>query len=137
MTLLLFLAACSAGGAGAALRFLVDSAVRERSARSARARGSGCSADRAFPVGTVTVNLTGSLALGVVAGMAAGPLGPEWQVVLGGGLLGGYTTFSTASFETVRLVQQRRWSAALVNGVGVVAAGALLAWLGYAAAMAW
>jgi CrcB protein len=61
-------------------------------------------------------------------------LGGEWQWALGSGFLGGYTTFSTASFETVRMLQQRRWTAGLVNGLlqlvlATALAGAGL-WLG-------
>jgi CrcB protein len=48
----------------------------------------------------------------VLAGAAPG----ELRVVLGTGFLGGYTTFSTAMIETVRLMQQRRWVAAGING---------------------
>ena len=62
-------------------------------------------------------------------------LAPEWRAVIGVGLLGGYTTFSTASFETVRLTQEGRYRAAAVNSVGMLA-GALLAaglglWIGW------
>ena len=54
--------------------------------------------------------------------------------MLGTGFLGGYTTFSTASFETVRLLQERRWAAGLVNGIGTLvvstATAAFGLWLG-------
>lgn len=109
MTPLLFIAIAAAGGAGAALRLLVDGLVR-------RGRAT------VLPVGTLVINVTGSFALGVVTAIAADGLLPApIALVLGAGLLGGYTTFSTASFETVRLVQQRRWLAALAVGVGMLA----------------
>ena len=54
-----------------------------------------------------------------------------WQLVVGTGLLGGYTTFSTASVETVQLLDERRWRAALVNGFGVLIIATLAAGLGY------
>ena len=54
-------------------------------------------------------------------------------LVLGTGFLGGYTTFSTAAYETVRLAGQRRWGPALLHGVGQVVAATLLAALGFLA----
>ena len=70
-----------------------------------------------------------------LTGLALGHmLSAEWLLVLGGGLLGGYTTFSTASVETVRLLQQRRYLPALAVGLGMlvasVAAAGLGLWLG-------
>ena len=116
----LYAAICLAGGVGAALRFLLDGLVRER------VRGS-------FPVGTAAINLTGSLLLGLVTGLAsAALLSGDLKLVFGTGLLGGYTTFSTASVETVRLAQERRVGAALLNAVGVLVLGVLLAAGGYA-----
>ena len=72
-----------------------------------------------FPWATVIINVTGSLLLGVLAGLVLFHGQPSaWQTVVGTGFCGGYTTFSTASFETVRLVQQGRRVLALVNAVG-------------------
>ena len=86
-----------------------------------------------YPLGTTVINVSGSLVLGFVTAVGAG-LGP-WAVVLGTGLLGGYTTFSTASFETVRLAQEGRWRAAVANGFGMLvvalAAAAVGLWLGW------
>ncbi len=122
MTPLVFVALAAAGGVGAATRFVVDGAVK------ARIRGS-------YPVGTTVINVSGSLLLGLITGLALTHLlADDWRLVLGGGFLGGYTTFSTASFETVRLVQNRRRGAALANGLGMmiasVAAALLGLWLG-------
>jgi CrcB protein len=65
------------------------------------------------------VGLTGSLVL------------PEpVHLVAGTGFLGGYTTFSTASLETVRLLQERRWGPGLANGLGVLIGAMLAAGLG-------
>jgi CrcB protein len=67
----------------------------------------------------------------VLAGIAAnGWLPPEVAAVVGVGLLGGYTTFSTASVETVRLAQEGRYRAAFANGVGVLVACTLAALAG-------
>lgn len=119
MTALLLLAIAIAGGVGAAARLLLDGAIRDRI--GAR-----------YPWGTVVINLSGSFLLGLVTALAAGELLPEaWSLVLGTGLLGGYTTFSTASFETVRLVQEHRWAAAVGNGLGTWVLAVLLAVGGY------
>jgi CrcB protein len=122
VTPLVFIALSVAGGVGASLRLLVDGVVKARSRLE-------------FPLATTVINVSGSLLLGFLTGLAAARLVPDaWALVFGAGLLGGYTTFSTASFETVRLVQSRRFRAAAVNGfgmlLGAVAAASLGLWLG-------
>jgi len=83
-----------AGGAGAVTRFLLDAAITRR----VRAR---------VPIATLIINITGSLLLGGLSGLAVGLSadGPAAVVTaaLGTGFCGGYTTFSTASVEVVRL----------------------------------
>jgi CrcB protein len=107
-----------AGGVGAALRFFLDGLI------TARTR-------TAFPYGTAVINLSGSFALGLITGLATqGWLPDELALVLGVGLLGGYTTFSTASVETVRLARIRRYWAATANGLGVLIACVAAAGLG-------
>ena len=119
----LALAVALAGGVGAACRMTLDGVIKER-------------VRVPYPLGTTVINVSGSLVLGFVTAVAAG-LGP-WAVVLGTGLLGGYTTFSTASYETVRLAQEGRWRVAVANGFGMLvvalAAAALGLWLGALAA---
>lgn len=118
MTPLLFVLLALAGGAGAACRLLLDGIIRSRS------RGT-------LPWGTIVINLTGSFALGLITGLVGSHVLLEaWQLIAGSGFLGGYTTFSTASFETVRLLQERKHLAALINGLGVIIATAVLAGLG-------
>lgn len=118
MSLLVFGAVCVAGGVGAALRFVLDGLAR------ARIRA-------VFPVGTALINITGSLVLGVLTGLALTAVLPgEWALILGSGLMGGYTTFSTASVETMRLVQDGEYRLALVNGLGVLLATVLVGLLG-------
>lgn len=118
MSPLLVIAVALAGGVGAALRYLVDNALPAR----VRAR---------FPWGTAVVNLTGSFALGVVTGLVASGMPQVWATVVGTGLLGGYTTFSTASVETLRLALERRSGAALLNGFGILIGCVVLALAGY------
>ena len=75
---------------GAPLRYLTDRAVQAR-------HGS------AFPWGTLTVNLAGSLMLGFLAGL---PVGPNWTALLGTGFCGTLTTYSTFSYETLQLTRE-------------------------------
>lgn len=122
MTPLIFLGLSAAGGIGAALRLLIDGLVRGRVKLS-------------YSVATLVINVSGSLLLGVITALTLARVLPEgWHLVLGAGLMGGYTTFSTASFETVRFVQDRRFVAALVNGPGMltaaVAAASFGLWIG-------
>jgi CrcB protein len=112
-----------AGASGAVTRFLLDAWTKQRW-------------QSPFPMATVVINITGSLLLGVLAGAVLFHDQPStWQTVLGTGFCGGYTTFSTASFETVRLIQQGRRTLALLNaGISLVvsvaacAAGLALVW---------
>lgn len=118
MTPLLFSALAVAGGLGAAARLLLDGIIRSHT------RGT-------TPWGTITINLTGSLLLGLVAGLASSQILPEtWHLIIGSGFLGGYTTFSTASFETVRLVQERKWTIGALNGLGTLVGATALAGFG-------
>lgn len=114
-----FAAVCVAGGLGAALRFVVDGVVRGRLRAS-------------FPFGTAVINLSGSLVLGLLTGLTfTAVVPPSWAVVAGTGLMGGYTTFSTASIETMRLLQERRYALAFGNGFVVLALTVLLGLVGY------
>ena len=115
----LFVLLSVAGGVGAVLRFVVDGLVRDRI--GAR-----------LPWGTAIINISGSLALGLLTGFLTRGMPPEVLLVLGTGVLGGYTTFSTASIETVRLLQQRRIGASLLYGVGVLVLSVAAALLGIA-----
>jgi CrcB protein len=88
-------------------------------------------------VATTVINLSGSLLLGLLTGLATSQLlPPQWQLVVGTGLLGGYTTFSTASFETVRLLEDHRYVAAALNGLGMLIVGTAAAALGFGIALA-
>ncbi|MFV2103898.1 fluoride efflux transporter CrcB [Micromonospora sp. LOL_024] len=95
---------------GAPLRFLVDRAVQTRHGSS-------------FPWGTFTVNVLGSSVLGVlIGGAAAGAVPGSLVALLGVGLCGALTTYSTFGYETVRLFEDGNRGSALINaGVSVVA----------------
>ena len=78
-----------------------------------------------FPFGTLTVNVSGSLLLGLITGLALyHGLAPSDKVVVGTGFVGAYTTFSTFSFETLALFQDGDPRRALANvGVSLIAGG--------------
>ena len=87
-----------------------------------------------LPCGTLTVNLTGGLAMGLLAGwLTRAGLGEPWRLFLGVGVLGGFTTFSSFSLDTVMLVERGEWPAALgyvlVSVIGSIAALAAGLWL--------
>lgn len=118
-----YLLVCLLGGVGAATRFVVDGTIRSRRAT-------------AFPVATFTINVTGSLLIGLLAGaLADGPLGATPYLLVATGFCGGYTTFSTAMVETVRLAQAGDVRRAAANGLGtlVVCVAAAAAGVGIAA----
>lgn len=99
------------GMVGAPLRYLTDRAVQSRH-------------DSVFPWGTFVVNVTGCLILGLLTGaVAAGAAGSHLQLLLGTGLCGALTTYSTFSYETLRLTETGAGLYAAANGVTSVAAG--------------
>ncbi|MEE4592183.1 fluoride efflux transporter CrcB [Streptomyces sp. DSM 41524] len=110
------------GMVGAPLRYLTDRAVQTRH-------------DSVFPWGTFLVNVVGCLVLGLLTGAAAeGAASQRLQLLLGTGLCGALTTYSTFSFETLRLAEEgaRLFAVAnvvlsLVVGVGAAFAGVGLA----------
>jgi CrcB protein len=109
-----------AGAVGAVLRYAVDHVVQRRAAT-------------AFPLGTLVVNLSGSLVLGALVGSGLHHgISTVWLTVVGTGLIGSYTTFSTFTFDTVRLAGAQRTASvlnALISlsaGIGAAAAGLAL-----------
>ncbi|GCB52355.1 fluoride efflux transporter CrcB [Streptomyces sp. NL15-2K] len=96
---------------GAPLRYLTDRAVQSRH-------------DSVFPWGTFAVNVTGCLILGLLTGAAtAGAAGSHLQLLVGTGLCGALTTYSTFSYETLRLTETGAGLYAAVNVVASVVAG--------------
>ena len=112
------------GGLGAATRFVVDGSIRRRWSP-------------AFPVATVMINVSGSALIGLLSGAVAYHSLPlTIYVIAAGGFCGGYTTFSTAMVETVRLIQASDCRRAAANAVlsllftlGAASLGVLVMWL--------
>lgn len=109
-----------AGSAGAMARFVVDGAIKHRRTSP-------------FPWATLAINVSGSFLLGVLTGAVLfHDAARDLELILGVGFCGGYTTFSTASFETVRLIQNQHYTTAAANAFGsllitLAAAGAGMA----------
>ncbi len=114
-----------AGGmVGAPLRYLTDRAVQARH-------------DSVFPWGTFLVNVVGCLVLGLLTGAAAeGAASQRVQLLLGTGLCGALTTYSTFSYETLRLTEEGARLFAVANVVLSLAAGVGAAFAGVALAHA-
>lgn len=110
------------GGAGSGARYLATLAL-------ARALGPD------LPWGTFAVNVLGSFALGflLTASVHSGRISPEVQLCLGTGLLGGFTTYSTFNFETLRLLDEGRPTTALGYAALTVAVCLLAGFAGIAA----
>lgn len=106
-----------AGGFGAVARFSLDSFLTARWPAP-------------LPVGTVVINVTGSLLLGLLTGWALVNNSGDVLAVLGIGFLGGYTTFSTASVEAARLVRSGRGLGAAFHAVSMVVLGLAAAIVG-------
>ena len=105
------------GGAGSVARFLADGLV-------------SAAADRDFPYGTLAVNISSAMILGLLTGLA---LGHDQALLFGTAAVGSYTTFSTWMLETQRLTEERQYRTAVLNvvvslvlGVAAVAVGRLI-----------
>ena len=105
---------------GAPLRYATDRIVQSRH-------------DTGFPWGTFTVNVAGSLLLGCLLGL---PVAPWLAALLGTGFCGALTTYSTFSFETLRLVRAGERALAMAYAIGGVLAGLGAAYVGLMLAQA-
>ena len=103
-----------AGGAGAVLRFYVDAIVSSATGRD-------------FPFGTLVVNVSGAVILGLLTGLL---LTGNAELVAGTGVIGSYTTFSTWMLETQRLAEERQHRKVLANVVVSLVLGVAAAALG-------
>jgi CrcB protein len=118
MSAVAWIGAAVLGGLAAIARFLLDGAVASR-------------VERDFPYGTLAVNVTGAILLGLMVGLA---VRGDQAVLVGAAAIGSYTTFSTWMFETHRLVEAGELANAFANatlslalGIAAAAAGR---WLG-------
>ncbi|HJQ44782.1 MAG TPA: fluoride efflux transporter CrcB [Amycolatopsis sp.] len=105
---------------GAPARYFTDRLVQARH-------------DSVFPWGTLTVNIVGCLILGAITGAA---LPSAVLALLGTGFCGGLTTYSTFSYETLRLIEQKSYFYAVMNVVVSVIAGLGAALVGFTTAQA-
>jgi CrcB protein len=113
------LAVALGGGLGALARYHLEGVVAPRQ-RSP------------FPLSTLIINVSGSGALGVLVGLVTGKhLGPDVLPWLGTGFLGGFTTFSTFTYETLRLVEDAAWRQVVLNIILSGPLSFLCAGLGY------
>lgn len=116
MSALELLLLAAAGGLGAGARYVLDIVL---------SRGR----EEAFPIGIFVVNVTGSFLLGIVTGLGSA-LSDSWLAIVGVGLLGGYTTFSTVSVDSVLLARRGRRDWAWLNLVGTFLVCAVAAAIG-------
>jgi fluoride exporter len=109
-----------AGACGAVLRYGVDHVVQRR-------------AGSVFPVGTLVINVSGSLVLGFLTGSALHHgVSATWLTIAGTGLIGAYTTFSTFAYDSVRLAEADRSGLAVLNVAVSIVFGLAAAALGLA-----
>jgi CrcB protein len=117
-----WIAFLTAAAVGAPARYLLDGAVQDRT-------------HSAFPWGTLVVNLSGSLLLGFITGLGLyHGLDDNARTILGAGGVGAYTTFSTFSYETTRLMAQGGTTEAILNTAANLTLGLAAASLGLAVA---
>lgn len=114
MTVLVWTGVILCGGAGAVARFLVDGVVSS-------------AAGKAFPYGTLAVNVSGAVILGLLTGLA---LSGTAFLLAGTGVVGSYTTFSTWMLETQRLGEERQHVKVAANIVVSLVLGVAAAALG-------
>lgn len=106
MSPLVLAALAAMGGVGAATRYLVDDLINRLWRVS-------------FPLATLTINVSGSFLIGLFAA-TLGADSPELFAVLATGFCGGYTTFSTATVEAVRLAREGAWRRSALAIVGTL-----------------
>ncbi|MBN1610210.1 MAG: fluoride efflux transporter CrcB [Polyangiaceae bacterium] len=121
-----FLWVCVGGAAGSGARYLVSGWVL-------RTLGN------AFPYGTLAVNVVGSFLVGALmhVGLSSEALSPAMRLALITGAMGGFTTFSAFSYETLQLIQDGAWAHVALNVTITVAACLAASFLGIAVGRCW
>lgn len=111
------------GAIGTVARYLLTLVIQERA-------GAG------FPIATLLINVTGSLLLGFLMryGLESATASPELRLLLTTGICGGYTTFSTFSYETARLMEDGEWQRATAYIVASVVLSLACMLIGFALA---
>ncbi len=111
-----YLLVATFGALGAVSRYAIDGWV-------------GNAARGQFPWGTLVINVAGSFVLGIVVELTTSRLlpHPNWRVALGIGFLGAFTTFSTFTYETVRLTEDSAYALALLNVAAMTTLGLVAA----------
>lgn len=113
-----FLLVAVGGALGAVIRYMLGTWITERFGPD-------------FPWGTFAVNVSGAFLIGVVLGLVSeGLLSAEARLFLAVGVLGGYTTFSTFTYETLELLSDGNIGAFLLNAVGQFTFGLIAVYLG-------
>lgn len=121
---MILLAVALGGVVGAPARYLLDRYVAGRITSD-------------FPWGTFTINISGSFVLGLLTGLdLRGHLAPVLEALFATGFCGAYTTFSTWSFETVRLLEEGDYAEAATNALASLALGLGAAVIGLAIGLA-
>jgi CrcB protein len=85
------------------------------------------------PIAIMSINVLGSLVIGMVFALAKNQawMGEEWKLFLATGICGGFTTFSTFSYDNMQLLQNGKYVMFLLYASGSVILGGLAVWLGY------
>lgn len=120
MGVLVVVCVAAGGLVGAPARFLLDRFVADR-------------VEADFPLGTLLVNVSGAFVLGLLTGLdLRGNLPAPLKALLATGFCGAYTTFSTWSYETIRLVERDELLQASLNAIGSLVVGLLASGAGIA-----
>ncbi len=106
-----------AGGLGAWLRFTTDTHIRRRY-------------QGPVPIGTLTINIVGSFLLALLTGILISHPSTPIKAIVGTGLLGGFTTFSTATVELVNLTEAEEPRAAAMLGGAMIIGGLIVGAIG-------
>lgn len=117
-TALKYLLVFAGGGAGSCLRFAIGGLIRSRTPGD-------------FPWGTLCVNITGALIIGILMGaFFESNAESNWRLLVAVGALGGYTTFSALAYESMKMLEGRNYGAFAAYTVGTNVIGLAACWLG-------